>query len=126
MNTASVADSEFRWDVFLSHSSKDKDVVRDIANRLKSDGVRVWFDEWEIKPGDSIPAKIEDGLEHSRVLVLCLSAEALAADWPQLERHTFRFKDPLNHDRRLIPLRLDDEVLQFLQYCSYRILPERV
>jgi hypothetical protein len=126
MNTASVADSEFRWDVFLSHSSKDKDVVRDIANRLKSDGVRVWFDEWEIKPGDSIPAKIEDGLEHSRVLVLCLSAEALAADWPQLERHTFRFKDPLNHDRRFIPLRLDDEVLQFLQYCSYRILPERV
>jgi len=42
------------------------------------------------------------------VLVLCLSAAALAADWPQLESHTFRFKDPLNHDRRFIPLRLDD------------------
>jgi hypothetical protein len=101
-------ETEFRYDVFLSHSAKDKDVVRDLANRLKSDGVRVWFDEWEIKPGDSIPAKIEDGLEHSRVLVPCMSAEALAADWPQLESHTFRFKDPLNHNRRLIPLRLDD------------------
>ncbi len=101
-------DSEFQYDVFLSHSSKNKDVVRDIANRLKSDGVKVWFDEWEIQPADSIPAKIEDGLEHSRVLVLCLSAEALATDWPQLESHTFRFKDPLNHSRRFIPLRLDD------------------
>jgi hypothetical protein len=51
---------------------------------------------------------VEDGLEHSRVLVLCLSQAALAADWPQLESHTFRFKDPLNHNRRFIPLRLDD------------------
>ena len=84
----------------------------------------MWFDEWEIKPGDSIPAKIEDGLEHSRVLVLCMSAAALAADWPQLESHTFRFKDPLNHDRRFIPLRLDDapikgSLAQFL-YINWR------
>lgn len=114
----------FEYDVFLSHSAKDKAVVRDVAERLRADGVRVWFDEWEIKPGDSIPAKIEDGLEHSRVLVLCMSAAALAADWPQLESHTFRFKDPLNHDRRFIPLRLDDAPLkgslaQFL-YINWR------
>ncbi len=98
----------FDYDVFLSHSAKDKDVVREVAERLKSDGVRVWLDEWEIKPGDSIPAKIDRGLEHSRVLVLCMSAQALGSDWAQLESHTFRFKDPLNHDRRFIPLRLDD------------------
>ena len=65
-----MSSTEFQYDVFLSHSGADKDVVREIANRLKSDGVRVWFDEWEIRPGDSIRAKIEDGLEHSRVLVL--------------------------------------------------------
>jgi hypothetical protein len=113
-----------QYDVFLCHSSKNKDVVRDVANRLKSDGVRVWFDEWEIQPGDNIPAKIENGLEHSRVLVLCMSAAALAADWPQLESHTFRFKDPLNHNHRFIPLRLDDATLkvslaQFL-YVNWR------
>ena len=37
---------DFRFDVFLSHSSKDKPVVRDIAGRLKKDGVQVCFDEW--------------------------------------------------------------------------------
>ena len=62
----------------------------------------------QIKPGDSIPAKIEEGLEHSRVLVLCMSANAFGSDWAQLEAGTFRFRDPLNKERRFIPLRLDD------------------
>src|SRR5438034_4733859 len=99
---------EFQYDVFLSHSSNDKAVVRAIAERLRKDGVKVWFDEWVLKAGDSIPAKIEEGLEHSRVLVLCMSASAFGSDWAQLEAGTFRFRDPLNKERRFIPLRLDD------------------
>lgn len=65
---------DFSYDVFLSHSSKDKEVVRDVAERLRKDGLKVWYDEWETKPGDSTPAKIEEVLEQSRVLVLCISA----------------------------------------------------
>jgi hypothetical protein len=99
---------QFNFDVFLSHSSKDKAVVRELAERLRKDGLKVWFDEWVLKPGDSIPAKIEEGLEHSRVLVLCMSANAFGSDWAQLEAGTFRFRDPLNKERRFIPLRLDD------------------
>ena len=53
---------QFSHDVFLSYSSKDAAVVRPLAERLRADGLRVWFDEWEIKPGDSIPAKIDQGL----------------------------------------------------------------
>jgi hypothetical protein len=94
--------------VFLSHSAKDKAVVRAVAERLRTDGLRVWFDEWEVRLGDSIPAKLEDGLENSRVLVLCMSANAFGSDWAQLEAGTFRFRDPLNKERRFIPLRLDD------------------
>src|SRR5260221_4345888 len=105
---------EFPYDVFLSHSAKDKAVVRDVAERLRKDGVKVWFDEWVLKPGDSIEspqsktAKIEEGLERSRVLVLCMSANAFGSDWAQLESGTFRFRDPLNKERRFLPLRLDD------------------
>ena len=75
----------FPFDVFLSHSSHDKAIVRPLAERLREDRLRVWFDEWEIRPGDSIPSKIEAGLEHSRVLVLCKSAQAFGSDWAQLE-----------------------------------------
>ncbi|HEV7404962.1 MAG TPA: toll/interleukin-1 receptor domain-containing protein, partial [Chthoniobacteraceae bacterium] len=64
---------DFAYDVFLSHSARDKAVVRPLAERLRKDGVKVWFDEWMIKHGDNIPRKIEEGLEHSRVLVLCMS-----------------------------------------------------
>src|SRR5437762_3928135 len=99
---------EFPYDVFLSHSTKDKGVVREVAQRLRKNGLKVWFDEWVLKPGDSIPAKIEEGLEHSRVLVLCMSANAFGSDWAQLEAGTFRFRDPLNKERRFIPLRLDN------------------
>jgi hypothetical protein len=99
---------QFSFDVFLSHGSKDKAVVRDVAERLRKDGLRVWLDDWVLRAGDSIPAKIEEELEGSRVLVLCMSAQALGSDWARLETGTFRFRDPLNKERRFIPLRLDE------------------
>lgn len=99
---------DLHFDVLSSHSSKDKALVRPRAERLQKDGVNVWFDESVIKPGDSIPHKIEEGLEHSRVFVHCMSANACGSDWAQMESGTFRFRDPLNKDRRFLPLRLDD------------------
>jgi TIR domain len=122
----------FPYDVFLSHSAKDKEVVRPLAERLWQDGLKVWpvpperpceggFDVWVLKAGDSIPAKIEEGLEHSRALacpavassrsrMLCMSANEVGSDWAQLEAGTFRFRDPLNKDRRFIPLRLEEAI----------------
>jgi len=102
----------FTYDVFLSHSAQDKAVVRAVAERLGADGLRVWFDEWEIRPDDSLSprerarvraAKIEDGLEHSRVRVLSMSAHAFGSDWAQLEAGTYRLRDPLNKASRFIP-----------------------
>ena len=103
---------DFQYDVFISHSSKDKPTVRALAERLRADNLRVWLDDWELKPGDSIPAKIEEGLEHSRILLLCMSAHAFGSDWTTLESQTFRFRDPQNRERRFIPLRLDDAPLR--------------
>ena len=60
-----------------------------MAERLRTDGLKVWFDEWQIKPGDNIPKKIEDGLEDSRLLVLCMSAHAFGSEWAKLEANTF-------------------------------------
>src|SRR5436853_7850562 len=105
---------DFKYDVFLSHSAKDKAVVHPIAERLRADGLRVWFDDWEIGLLTTRAArtrKIEEGLERSRVLVLCMSAHAFGSDWAQLEAGTFRFRDPLNKGRRFIPLRLDEALI---------------
>ena len=108
---------EFPYDVFPHHSAKAKAVVRQLAERLRADGVKVWFDEWVFTTGDSIDrsksktAKIEEGLERSRVLVIRMLAKAFGSDWAQLESGTFRFRDPLNKGRRFLPLRLDDSFL---------------
>ncbi|HQU85481.1 MAG TPA: toll/interleukin-1 receptor domain-containing protein, partial [Pyrinomonadaceae bacterium] len=89
-----MSQEEFKYDVFLSHSSKDKAVIRELAERLKADGVRVWFDEWIIKPGDAIGIKINRGLEQSRVLVLAISANASESDWVTFEHQSILFNDP--------------------------------
>jgi hypothetical protein len=47
-------------------------------------------------------------LEHSRVLVLCISAQAFGSNWAQLEAGTFQFRNSPNQERHFIPLRLDD------------------
>lgn len=107
-----IMPNDSSYDVFVSHSSQDKAIVRPLAERLRADGLKVWFDEWILQPGDSIPAKIEEGLERSRVLLLCMSANAFGSDWARLESGTFRFRDPLNKDRRFIPLRLDDSPIK--------------
>src|SRR6185295_18842745 len=117
---------DFKYDVFLSHSAKDKAVVRPLAERLRADGLRVWFDDWEIRPGDNVEAKVEEGLEHSRVLVLCMSANVFGSDWAQLEAGTFRFRDPLNKRRRFVPLRLDEAPVKgsLAQFFYINWLPE--
>jgi small GTP-binding protein len=98
----------FSYDVFLSHSARDKAVVRAVAERLRGDGLRVWLDEWVLKAGDAVFSKVNEGLESSRTLVFCMSANAFGSDWAQLESQTFLFRDPLNKERRFIPLRLDE------------------
>lgn len=111
---------QFEYDAFLSHASADKTVVRELAERLKGIGLRVWLDEWVIRPGDSIPLAIEHGLETSRTLVLVMSRAAFDSDWVGLERHTALFRDPTNRERRFIPLRLDDcEIKDSLRQFAY-------
>jgi hypothetical protein len=86
--------TQFEYDVFISHSSKDKPVVRELANQLKQDGLRVWLDEWKIQPGDMIGLKIQQGLERSRTLLMVMSNAYFASEWSTLEHHTLLFRDP--------------------------------
>ena len=115
---------DFDYDVFLSHSSLDKPVVREIAHRLEKDGLKVWLDESVMKPGAHIVTRIGDGLKISRVLVLCMSTNALVSDWTQFESSVVLFQDPLNKRLRLIPMRLDDtrveETLAGFVYIDWR------
>ncbi len=116
---------DFPYDVFLSHNRADKPRVRRLAERLKAAGVRVWLDVWNVGPGDLIALKVDEGLEQSRVRLLCISPAALASGWVALERSTAVHRDPANAGRRFIPLLLGDcslpESLRRYMYANLHI-----
>jgi hypothetical protein len=74
------------WDIFISHASEDKDVlVRPLAERLRSLGLKVWYDEFTLCLGDSLRQSIDYGLANSRFGIVVLSPHFLAKNWPQKE-----------------------------------------
>ena len=74
------------FDVFISHASEDKDVVvRPLASILKSKGLDVWFDDFELAAGDSLRRRVDHGLANSRFGVVVLSRSFLSKQWPNYE-----------------------------------------
>jgi TIR domain len=61
--------------VFISHSAKDADWARSFAHALKQRGVSVWFDEFDVKPGESWRDALEAGLRNSEIIVALVDQE---------------------------------------------------
>jgi hypothetical protein len=79
-----VAAEEF--DLFISHATEDKDgIVRDLVEALSSRGVKVWYDELQLRIGDSLRRKIDAGLARSRFGLVVVSHAFFAKNWPQYE-----------------------------------------
>jgi hypothetical protein len=105
--------------VFLSHTSKDNDFAARLGNALAEHGVRVWIDEAEIKIGDSLLAKIAEGVEAMDYLAVILSPKSVASAWVQKEvmmamtqeiqgRHVAVL--PVLYRKCAVPLFLQDKV----------------
>ena len=74
------------YDVFISHASEDKEeVVRPLANALVQRGLKVWYDEFELKIGDSLRRKIDRGLANSRFGIVVLSRDFIKKGWTNYE-----------------------------------------
>lgn len=74
------------YDAFISHASEDKDdVVRPLAEKLREAGLAIWYDEFELRVGDSLRRSIDKGLANSRFGIVVLSVAFFAKNWPQYE-----------------------------------------
>lgn len=74
------------YDVFISHASEDKEpFVEGLADRLRSEGISVWYDKFTLKWGDSLREQIDKGLNSSRFGIVVLSKAFFRKPWPKKE-----------------------------------------
>jgi hypothetical protein len=78
--------SDKRWDLFVSYASEDRDsVAAPLVDHLQRAGLRIWFDNEELRIGDSLRERIDEGLANSRFGVLIISPNFLRKQWPKRE-----------------------------------------
>jgi len=96
--------SQFEYDVFISHASEDKDAfVRPLAHALQEAGLKVWYDEFALKLGDSLREAIDRGLGASQYGLVVLSHRFFSKDWPQRELNGL-FAMMKAGERRILPI----------------------
>ncbi|HSG38310.1 MAG TPA: TIR domain-containing protein, partial [Thermoanaerobaculia bacterium] len=99
-----------RYDVFLSYARADAGQVRRLAENLHNAGLDVFFDEWEIGPGDVLVHRLDHGLLNSRNGVLCVTPTSLSRPWV-LEEYAAMVTRAVDRKLRLIPVLLTDAEL---------------
>ncbi|MGW5352394.1 toll/interleukin-1 receptor domain-containing protein [Streptomyces sp. NPDC004031] len=73
------------YDLFVCYSSADRLQVVRIAELMRRQGLRVWLDDWELKPGDSIIKHVESGIQRSRFMLAIVSENSMKSHWVQHE-----------------------------------------
>jgi len=74
------------WDFFISYSTEDREAVAlPLAEKLRSRGMRVWYDEFELTPGKQLLRSIDEGLRESRFGIVILSPSFFSKEWPLRE-----------------------------------------
>lgn len=101
-------------DAFLSHNRDDKALARRLGAQLRLVGADVWFDEWEIRAGDSIPGKVNDALDSVDVVIVVWSEGASGSKWVRAELETAIQAGLEDETLRVIPVILDDSSLPSL------------
>jgi hypothetical protein len=92
--------------VFLSHSGKDKDFVRELYRRLTRDGVSCFFDIESIGWGENWVRALERALDECEFVVFVLSPDFCNSEWVEVERTSSIADDPEGLERKVRPLML--------------------
>ena len=97
--------SAFEWGAFISHASEDKEAIATpLANILLHDyGLRIWIDDRELKVGDRLREKIDEGLAKSRFGIVILSPYFFAKKWTENELEALLALES-NREDRILPI----------------------
>jgi hypothetical protein len=94
--------------LFICHASEDKAVVRRLVQFIERHGVAVWLDEYEIRVGESIVQRINQGIEEASHMVVVLSSHSATRPWVTKELSAALMRQLVQRSIQVLPLRLDD------------------
>ncbi len=110
--------------IFLSHSNHDKDSVRRLTDDLRQAGLDVWLDEQQIRVGDRISRKVQEGLEASDYIAIWLTRHAIDSGWVETEWQSLFDDEVADKTTKIFPLLAEDCTLpRFLKgklYADFR------
>lgn len=92
-------------EVFICHASEDKAaVVEPIVREMGRQGITHWYDQAEIAWGDSLTAKINEGLQNSRYVIVVLSQSFISKNWPKRELNAALNLEAASGEVKVLPL----------------------
>jgi tetratricopeptide (TPR) repeat protein len=103
--------------LFISHSSRDDDFVRDLRAALADHGLQVWIDSRELSGGDPLWAEIQKAIDDAAGYAVLVSPNSLQSKWVGKElRYALKVSDERGKDKfPVIPLSLNGTKLGVLE-----------
>jgi hypothetical protein len=96
------------YDLFISHSAKDKEFVLKLAHDLKNVGFKIWLDQWELNLGDSIARAVSNAIMNSRFLLVVMSPDYFVSSWTSAEYMAAMQEEIDDKHVKVIPLMYRD------------------
>jgi hypothetical protein len=97
-------DTELR-DIFICHASEDKiEIVGPMIEAFGQSDITYWYDEAEIKWGDSITQKVNEGLRISRYVIVVFSPAFMGKNWPERELNAVLNMEASIGEVKVLPL----------------------
>lgn len=93
------------YDAFICHAGEDKaEVAEPLARKLMERGFRIWLDKYELRIGDRLIQKIDEGLSASRYGVVIVSESFFAKEWPQSELNALAAIEASEGRKKILPV----------------------
>lgn len=94
--------------IFISHSSKDKQFARMLANHLSEYGLVPWLDEAELKLGDHLTKTILNALERVDYMAIVISSNSVQSDWVAKEIEIAQLQEKRKERTIIVPIIIED------------------
>lgn len=110
--------------IFISYSSEDEKFAMRLASDLEELGHQPWLDKWNIKVGESIPSKIEHGINEADYVAIILSPHSVKSTWVEREWKAKYWDEIEQSETLVLPILIQDceipTLLKTKRYADFR------